>query len=92
MMEFLSKLEVEGLFVALSAVSAFAAAVAACFSFKVSRDALTFQKQMASNQVVSVQLNSILSLLINIRLVLSDSWGVTDSEFSSLEPTFVELH
>lgn len=90
-MEFLSKLNTEDLFVTLSAISAFAAAVAAWFSFKVSKDALTFQKQLACNQVVSVQLNSILSLLINIRVVLSDIYGSTDSEFSSLESTFGEL-
>nr|WP_302982542.1 hypothetical protein [Plesiomonas shigelloides] len=90
-MEFLSKFDVEDLFVALSAFSAFAAAVAAWISLKVSRDSLTFQKKFASNQVVSVQLNSILSLLINIRLVLCDVYGSTDSEFSRIESTFENL-
>lgn len=90
-MESLSKLDVEDLFVALSAISAFAAAVAAWFSFKVSRDSLTFQKKLASNQVVSVQLNSILSLLINIRLVLCDVYGSQGSEFSRIESTFEEF-
>ncbi|ENM5723911.1 hypothetical protein [Vibrio mimicus] len=90
-MESLSKFDVEDLFVALSAISAFAAAVAAWFSFKVSRDSLTFQKKLASNQVVSVQLNSILSLLINIRLVLCDVYGSQGSEFSRIESTFEEF-
>ncbi|ELL0573963.1 hypothetical protein Q6U63_003299 [Vibrio fluvialis] len=90
-MESLSKLDVEDLFVALSAISAFAAAVAAWISFKVSRDSLKFQKKFASNQAVSVQLNSILNLLINIRLVLCDVYGSTDSELSRIESTFGEL-
>ncbi|EGR0671428.1 hypothetical protein U2G71_004205 [Vibrio vulnificus] len=90
-MEFLTKLKADDVFVALSAISAFFAAVAAWFSFKVSRESLRFQKKLASNQVVSVQLNSVLSLLINVRLVLSDVYGSPDEEFSSVESTFREF-
>ncbi|HHI5025588.1 TPA: hypothetical protein ACP5VK_004705 [Vibrio parahaemolyticus] len=90
-MEFLTKLKADGLFVALSAISAFFAAVAAWFSFNVSRESLRFQKKLASNQVVSVQLNSVLSLLVNVRLVLSDVYGAQDAEFSSVESTFREF-
>ncbi|HCG8744441.1 TPA: hypothetical protein ACF339_004540 [Vibrio parahaemolyticus] len=90
-MEFLTKLKADDLFVALSAISAFFAAVAAWFSFNVSRESLRFQKKLASNQVVSVQLNSVLSLLVNVRLVLSDVYGAQDVEFSSVESTFREF-
>ncbi|CAI2295937.1 TPA: hypothetical protein ACN310_004487 [Vibrio parahaemolyticus] len=90
-MEFLTKLKADDLFVALSAISAFFAAVAAWFSFNVSRESLRFQKKLASNQVVSVQLNSVLSLLVNVRLVLSDVYGAQDAEFSSVESTFREF-
>ena len=81
----------ENFFAGLSAIATFAAAIAAWFSYKIASNSLTFQKQFARNQTISVQFNMILSILLKIKLGLSDGLNIPDSEFEELEPLFSEL-
>ncbi|WP_200765809.1 hypothetical protein [Vibrio nigripulchritudo] len=90
-MDFIAKIKLDDVFTALSAVSALAAAIAAGFSYKVSKDSLKFQKQLATNQTVSVQLNSVLNLVVGIKLVLPNISSASDEEFTNLDEQLVEL-
>ena len=75
----------------LTVIAAGAAAVAAWFSYNVSQKTLQFQKDLATNQHVYIQLTSILNKLLKIRLLLNDIYGSPDEEFRSLEKTFNEI-
>ena len=84
-----SKMEI--IFVALTTAATIAAAIAAWFSYSVSKKSLAFQKQVAKNQSIHAQLISIQNKIMKIRLNLNDIWGVSDEDFKDLEPMFSDV-
>lgn len=84
-----SKMEI--IFIALTTAATIAAAIAAWFSYNVSKKSLSFQKQVAKNQSIHAQLISIQNKIMKIRLNLNDIWGVSDEDFEALEPMFSDL-
>ena len=77
--------------VGFTTAATIAAAVAAWFSYNVSKQTLEFQKKAATSQILHTQLLSIQGKLLKIRLNLDDIYGSSDEDFKSLEPMFNEV-
>ena len=85
----MSKMEI--VLVGFTTAATIAAAVAAWFSYNVSKQTLELQKKAATSQILHTQLLSIQGKLLKIRLNLDDIYGSSDEDFKSLEPMFNEV-
>ena len=83
-------METGNLAAGLSAVAAVAAAVAAWLSWLTSRRALAFQRNLAKNQSVALDLHALLIKLQTIDGLLSNVGELSDDEFSRIESFFNE--
>jgi len=81
----------EGFLTGLVAISAFVAAIAACMSYWTSWQSLHLQKNLVKNQNLIQKLNSILTKMESFKEFLNDIPGITDEEFESMEPLYLEI-
>lgn len=75
----------------LTALATLFAAIAAWFSYLVSRNSLRFQKSYARNQGLINNLNSVITKVRVLRTLMEDPGGISDEQFQSIEPLFSEI-
>lgn len=75
----------------LTFLPAFAAAVAAWFSFRTSKQSLNFQKQFAKNRAVISQLEISITKLRTINTILNSSLPISDQLFMSIDSLVDEV-
>ncbi len=75
----------------ITSLPTFAAAVAAWFSFRTSKQSLDFQKHFAKNRTVISQLEASITKLRAIRTILNNSLSVSDQLFISIDSLVDEI-
>jgi len=74
-----------------TAIATIFAALAAWFSFKVSKDSLQFQKNYAKNQSLINELNRTIYKAETLQILIPKPLEMSDSEYESLDPLLNEL-
>ena len=75
----------------ITAVATFFAALAAWFSFMVSRNSLKFQKDYAKNQNLINELNRTIYKAETLKILIPKPLEMSDAEYETLDPLLNEL-
>lgn len=75
----------------LTAAATIFAAIAAWFSYQVSKNSLDFQKNYAKNQNLINELNRIIYKAETLQILIPKPLKLSDEEFESIEPLLLEL-
>ena len=76
---------------ALAAVSSLAAAIAACMSYRTSKQSLCFQKNLARSQNYFQKLASTLTKMESLKILLDNLSEISDEQFKSIEPLYLDI-
>lgn len=82
---------IENIPVVLNTAATLFAAIAAWFSFVVSKNSLKFQKNYAKNQNLINKLNITITKARTLQGLLGNITNISDSDVSSMEPLFFEI-
>ena len=77
--------------VILTTMAAIAAAIAALFSFQVSKRSLDFQKNYTINQQLFSELNRTIYKIETLQLLIPKPLEMSDEEYNSIDPLLTKL-
>lgn len=82
---------IENISLVLTTVATLSAAIAAWFSYRISKNSLNFQKNYAKNQSLVNELRSVSNKARTILSLISNPLDAPDNQFALIEPLFAEL-
>lgn len=82
---------IENISLMLTAFATFCAALAAWFSYSVSKNSLDFQKSYAENQNLINNLHTTITKARVLRTLISNAGDISDDDFQSMEPLLLDI-
>lgn len=82
---------IENISIILTTVATIAAAIAAWFSFQVSKRSLAFQKNYAKSQQLFGELSRTIYEIETLQLLIPKPLDMSDDQHNSIEPLLTEL-